>query len=99
MTFKQFFYSSLMALIVVAVTLFALKNFQDVEVVIPFLGTFHTKVFVVVVFSFLAGFITSGLLSIILKIFSLPSNLKKRKKSEIGSVPESIKNSKEKNSS
>ena len=71
MTLKQNIYFLIVAIIVIAVTLFALQNFQDVDVTIPFVGVFHTKIFVVVVFSFLAGFLAAGLLSLILKIFSI----------------------------
>ncbi len=96
MTLKQNFYAVLVAIIVVGVTLFALQNFQDVSVTIPFLGEFKTKLFVVIVFSFLSGFLTAGFLSLILKIFSLPSKMrKKEKKGETGSVSEVGKDSKE----
>jgi len=96
MTLKQNFYAVLVAVIVIGVTLFALQNFQDVSVTIPFVGEFKTKLFVVIVFSFLAGFLTAGFLSLILKIFSLPSKIRKKEKSvETGSVPETGKNSKE----
>ena len=97
MTLKQNFYAVLVAVIVTGVTLFALQNFQDVSVTIPFIGEFKTKLFVVIVFSFLAGFLTAGFLSLILKIFSIPSRIRKKEKSvETGSVPETGKNSKEK---
>jgi uncharacterized integral membrane protein len=82
MTLKQNIYSLIVAFIVVAVSLFALQNFQDVKVSVPFIGVFQTKLFVVIVFSFIAGFLTAGFLSLILKIFSLPSNLKRRKRGE-----------------
>ncbi len=96
MTLKQNFYAVLVAVIVVGVTLFALQNFQDVNVTIPFLGEFKTKLFVVIVFSFLSGFLTAGFLSLILKIFSLPSKMrKKEKRVEDRSVPEGSKDSKE----
>lgn len=96
MTLKQNFYAVLVAVIVGGVTLFALQNFQDVNVTIPFLGEFKTKLFVVIVFSFLSGFLTAGFLSLILKIFSLPSKIrKKEKRVEDRSVPESGKDSKE----
>lgn len=100
MTFKQTVYSFVVALIVVAVTLFALQNFQDVNVAIPFVGVFHTKLFVVIVFSFIAGFLTAGILSLLLKIITLPETLKKKRKvkGEAGPVPEVGENSKEKNS-
>ncbi len=101
MTFKQTVYSFLVALIVVAVTLFALQNFQDVNVAIPFVGVFHTKLFVVIVFSFLAGFLTAGILSLLLKIITLPETLKKKRKvkSETGPISEISKSSKEENPS
>ena len=97
MTLKQNVYAVLIAIIVGGVSLFALQNFQDVNVSIPFVGTIHTKLFVVIVFSFLAGFLTAGFLSLILKLFSLPSNLKKRreKSGEVGPVPKTVKDSKE----
>jgi len=96
MTLKQNFYAVLVAVIVGGVTLFALQNFQDVNVTIPFLGEFKTKLFVVIVFSFLSGFLTAGFLSLILKIFSLPSKIrKKEKRVEDRPVPESSKDSKE----
>jgi uncharacterized integral membrane protein len=100
MTLKQNIYSLIVALIVVGVTLFALQNFQDVDVTIPFVGVFHTKVFVVIVFSFSAGFLTAGFLSLILKIFTLPSTLKERKRrsGETGPVSETLKDSQEKES-
>ena len=100
MTFKQNVYASLIALIVVGVTLLSLQNFQDVDVTIPFVGVFHTKLFVVIVFSFLAGFLTAGFLSLILKMFTFPSTLKERKRrsSETGPVPETLKDSQEENS-
>jgi len=100
MTFKQNVYASLIALIVVGVTLLSLQNFQDVDVTIPFVGVFHTKLFVVIVFSFLAGFLTAGFLSLILKIFTFPSTLKERKRrsGETGPVPETLKGSQEENS-
>ena len=82
MTLKQNVYAVIVAAIVLGVTLFALQNFQDVDVSVPFVGVFHTKLFVVIVFSYIAGFLTAGFLSLILKIFSLPSNLKKRRKVE-----------------
>ena len=82
MTFKQNLYSIIVAVIVVGVSLFALQNFQDVDVSVPFVGVFHTKLFVVIVFSFVSGFLTAGFLSLILKIFSIPSNLKRRGQSE-----------------
>ena len=99
MTLKQNIYFLIVAIIVVAVTLFALQNFQDVDVTIPFVGVFHTKIFVVVVFSFLAGFLEAGLLSLVLKIFSIPSNIRsKRKESAAGSVSETVKDSEEEKS-
>ena len=99
MTLKQNIYFLIVAIIVIAVTLFALQNFQDVDVTIPFVGVFHTKIFVVIVFSFLAGFLAAGLLSLILKIFSIPSNIRsKRKKSATGPVSETVKDSKEEKS-
>jgi uncharacterized integral membrane protein len=99
MTLKQNIYFLIMAIIVIAVTLFALQNFQDVDVTIPFVGVFHTKIFVVVVFSFLAGFLAAGLLSLVLKIFSIPSNIRnKRKNSATGSVSETVKDSEEEKS-
>jgi len=99
MTLKQNIYFLIVAIIVIAVTLFALQNFQDVDVTIPFVGVFHTKIFVVIVFSFLAGFLAAGLLSLILKIFSIPSNIRsKRKKSATGSVSETVKDSEEEKS-
>jgi uncharacterized integral membrane protein len=69
MTLKQNLYAILIALIVVGVSLFALYNFQDVDVTVPFVGVFHTKLFVVIVFSFTAGFLTAGFLSLVFKIF------------------------------
>lgn len=97
MTLKQNFYAVLMAVIVIGVTLFALQNFQDVNVTIPFIGEFKTKLFVVIVFSFISGFLTAGFLSLILKIFTLPSKMKKKEKSvEAGSIPETGKSGKEK---
>ena len=99
MTLKQNIYFLILAIIAIAVTLFALQNFQDVDVTIPFVGVFHTKIFVVVVFSFLAGFLAAGLLSLILKIFSIPSNIRsKRKESAAGSVSETVKDSEEEKS-
>ncbi len=96
MTLKQNLYAILVAAIVGGVTLFALQNFQDVNVTIPFVGEFKTKLFVVIVFSFLAGFLAAGFLSLILKIFSLPSKMRKKEKSvETGSVPETGKSDKE----
>ena len=94
MTLKQNFYAVLVAVIVVGVTLFALQNFQDVDVTIPFVGEFKTKLFVVIVFSFISGFLTAGFLSLILKIFSLPSKMRKKEKSvEAGSVSEAVEDS------
>jgi len=97
MTFKQTVYSFIVALIVIAVTLFALQNFQDVNVAIPFVGVFHTKLFVVIVFSFIAGFLTAGVLSLLLKIITLPETIKKKRKvkSETGSISETSEDSKE----
>jgi len=88
MTLKQNFYATLVAVIVIGVTLFALQNFQDVNVTIPFVGEFKTKLFVVIVFSFLAGFLTAGFISLILQIFSLPSKLKREKSVENRPVSE-----------
>ena len=97
MTLKQNFYALLVASIVIGVSVFALQNFQDVEVTIPFLGEFKTKLFVVIVVSFFSGFLTAGFLSLILKIFSLPSKIKNREKSvEAGSVSQSVEGSEEK---
>ncbi|WP_457677725.1 hypothetical protein [Thermovibrio sp.] len=79
MTLKQNLYAIIIAFIVVGVSLFALQNFQDVNVSVPFVGVFHTKLFVVIVFSYVAGFLTAGFLSLILKIFSIPSNLRRRR--------------------
>lgn len=99
MTLKQNLYFIVIATIVVAVTLFALQNFEDVDVTIPVIGIFHTKIFVVVVFSFLAGFLTAGLLSLILKLFSIPSNIKnKRENSANRPVSEAVKDSEEEKS-
>ena len=96
MTLKQNFYAILVAVIVIGVTLFALQNFQDVNVTIPFVGEFKTKLFVVIVFSFISGFLTAGFLSLILKIVSLPSKMRKKEKTvEAGSVPETVKGSEE----
>ena len=95
MTLKQNFYAVLVAVIVVGVTLFALQNFQDVNVTIPFVGEFKTKLFVVIVFSFISGFLTAGFLSLILKIVSLPSKMRKKEKTvETGSVPETVEGGK-----
>lgn len=95
MTLKQNFYATLVAVIVIGVTLFALQNFQDVVVTIPFVGEFKTKLFVVIVFSFFAGFLAAGFISLILQIFSLPSKFKKEKKVENRPVPEVSKGGKE----
>jgi len=97
MTFKQNVYSVVVALIVAGVTLLSLQNFQDVDVTIPFVGVFHTKLFVVIVFSFLAGFLTAGFISLILKIFTIPLSLK-RKSGEAGQLPETVKDSQEEKS-
>jgi uncharacterized integral membrane protein len=97
MTLKQNFYALLVALIVVGVSVFALQNFQDVDVTVPLVGVFHTKLFVVIVFSFTAGFLTAGFLSLILKIFSLPSNIR-RKRVENRPVSEGGKDSQEEKS-
>jgi uncharacterized integral membrane protein len=98
MTLKQNVYAVIVAAIVLGVTLFALQNFQDVDVSVPFVGVFHTKLFVVIVFSYIAGFLTAGFLSLILKIFSLPSNLKKRRKVEDRPVPQAQPGGKEESS-
>ncbi len=99
MTLKQNFYAVVIAVIVIGVTLFALHNFQDVEVTIPLIGVFRTKVFVVIVFSFIAGFLTAGFLSLLFKIFSIPSNIrKKRERGEDRSISEAGKSGKEENS-
>ncbi len=87
MTLKQNVYAVIVAIIVVGVTLFALQNFQDVDVSIPFIGSFHTKLFVVIVFSFILGFMTASFLSLILRIFSIPSAMReKRRESASGQV-------------
>ncbi len=100
MTLKQYFYSVVVTLIVVGVSLFALQNFQDVNVAIPFVGNFKTKLFIVIVFSFFSGFLTAGFISLLFKLFSVPSMLKKKgeTKVEVGSVPESGKDSEEEES-
>ncbi|WP_083797273.1 lipopolysaccharide assembly protein LapA domain-containing protein [Thermovibrio ammonificans] len=99
MTLKQNVYAIIVTLIVGGVTLFALQNFQDVNVTIPFVGVFHTKLFVVIVFSFLAGFLTAGFLSLIMKLFALPTTIKrKRRKGEAGPVSEAGTDSKEEES-
>jgi uncharacterized integral membrane protein len=100
MTLKQYFYSVVVTLIVLAVSLFALQNFQDVEVTIPFVGVFKTKLFVVIVFSFFSGFLTAGFLSLIFKIFSIPSNIKKKREKNVENRPVSkgSENSKEEES-
>jgi uncharacterized integral membrane protein len=98
MTFKQNVYALIIAVIVVGVSLFALQNFQDVDVSVPFVGVFHTKLFVVIVFSFIAGFLTAGFLSLILKIFSIPSNLRRKRQSEDRPVPQAQQGGKEESS-
>ena len=90
MSLRQNIYAVLVALIVLCVTIFALENFQDVDVTIPFVGIFHTKLFVVIVFSFFLGLLTAGFLSLVLKILSLPA-LFRRESSETGHVSESFK--------
>ncbi|WP_142934409.1 lipopolysaccharide assembly protein LapA domain-containing protein [Balnearium lithotrophicum] len=100
MTLKQYFYSVVVTSIVLAVSLFALQNFQDVEVTIPFIGVFKTKLFVVIVFSFFSGFLTAGFLSLIFKIFSIPSNIKRKREKNVEDRPVSkgSENSKEEKS-
>jgi len=98
MTLKQNIYAVIVAVIVLGVTLFALQNFQDVDVSVPFVGVFHTKLFVVIVFSYIAGFLTAGFLSLILKIFALPSNLRRKKKVEDRPVPQAQPSGKEEKS-
>jgi len=95
MTFKQTIYSVIVAAIVIGVSLFALQNFQDVNVSVPFVGTFHTKLFLVIVLSFFFGFLTASFISLLIKLFSLPSNIR-RKKVENRPVPKELSNSKEK---
>ena len=94
MSFRQNIYAIFVALIVLCITIFALKNFQDVDVTIPFIGVFHTKLFVVIVFSFFLGFLTAGFLSLVLKILSLPT-IFRRGSRETGHISEGIKNGKE----
>ncbi len=100
MTLKQYFYSVVVTAIVVGVTLFALQNFQDVEVAIPLVGVFKTKLFVVIVFSFFSGFLTAGFLSLLFKIFSIPSNIRKKREErvEVRPVSKSGEGSKEEES-
>ncbi len=94
---KQNVYAIIIAVIVVGVTFFALQNFQDVNVSIPFVGNFHTKLFVVIVFSFVLGFMTASFLSLILRIFSIPSAIRdKRREGASGHVSQAGSDSKEK---
>ncbi len=96
MTFKQTVYSVIVAAIVIGVSLFALQNFQDVNVSVPFVGTFHTKLFLVIVLSFFSGFLTASFMSLLLKLFSLPSNIRRKKRVEDRPVFKELPNSKEK---
>ncbi len=98
MTLKQNVYALMIAIIVAGVSLFALQNFQDVNVSVPFVGVFHTKLFVVIVFSYIAGFLTAGFLSLILKIFSIPSNLRRKRQVEDRPVPKAKQGGKEESS-
>jgi uncharacterized integral membrane protein len=97
MTLKQYFYSVVVTLIVVGVSLFALQNFQDVNVTIPFVGIFKTKLFMVIVFSFFSGFLTAGFISLLFKLFSVPSKFRKKeeKKLEVRPIPQNGEDSKE----
>ncbi|OMH40993.1 hypothetical protein [Desulfurobacterium indicum] len=96
MTFKQLIYSIFIAAIVIAVSLFALSNFQDVNVVIPFIGAYKTKLFMLIVVSYIAGFLTAAFLSLLTRLFSI--SFRRGKKSEDRSVSETFKSGKEEKS-
>ncbi|WP_022846219.1 MULTISPECIES: lipopolysaccharide assembly protein LapA domain-containing protein [unclassified Desulfurobacterium] len=96
MTFKQLLYSIFIAAIVIAVSLFALSNFQDVNVVIPFVGAYKTKLFMLIIISYIAGFLTAAFLSLLTRLFSI--SFRRGKKSENRSVSETFKDNKEEKS-
>ena len=96
MSFKQILYSIFVAAIVLAVSLFALMNLQDVTVVIPFFGEYPTKLFMLIVVSYIAGFLTAAFISLLARIFSIPS--RRRKEREDRSVSETVKSGKEEES-
>jgi Na+(H+)/acetate symporter ActP len=92
MGFRSFLFFVSVAFVCAVVTLLAVKNFQDVSVFIPLYGTIRTKLFAVIIFSFLAGFLFAVILSLITKPFH-------RKKNEVRPVPEINKNSKKERTS
>jgi len=78
MSFKQVIYTLLILVIIVGVTFFAVSNFQDVDATIPFVGTFHTKLFVVIVLSFAAGYFAGSLISFLTRLLSRKEKVKER---------------------
>jgi len=78
MSFKQVIYTLLILVIIVGVTFFAVSNFQDVDATIPLVGTFHTKLFVVIVLSFAAGYFTSSLISFLTRLLSRKEKVKEK---------------------
>ncbi|WP_457567858.1 hypothetical protein [Desulfurobacterium sp.] len=96
MTFKQLLYSVFIAAIVICVSLFALSNFQDVNVVIPFVGAYRTKLFMLIIVSYIAGFLTAAFLSLLTRLFSI--SFRRGKKSEDRPVSETFKDSEKKES-
>ncbi|SNR58539.1 lipopolysaccharide assembly protein LapA domain-containing protein [Desulfurobacterium atlanticum] len=96
MSLKQVLYSVFVAALILAVSLFALMNLQDVTVVIPFLGEYQTKLFMLIVVSYIAGFLTAAFLSLLTRLFSIPSRRKKERENR--PVSETVKSGETKES-
>ncbi len=88
MTFRQIVYTLIILAIIVGVTFFAVSNFQDVDATIPLIGTFHTKLFVVIVLSFAAGYLSSSLIAFLSRLLSRPA--KKEAEKEVNVEDRSI---------
>ncbi len=82
MTLKQFFYTGMIVVVVFLVAVFAVSNYQNVIVSIPFMGSYKTKLFLVIIAAYFAGFFTAAFLSLISRL--LPSN---RRKKQVESGP------------
>jgi len=79
MTLRQIVYTLIILAIIIGVTFFAVSNFQDVDATIPLIGTFHTKLFVVIVLSFAAGYFSSSLIAFLSRLLSRPEKRKTEK--------------------
>ncbi len=94
MGLKRDIYAVFLVLIIVGISFLAMENLQDVDVTVPYIGFFHTKLFIVMISSFILGFLTSEVFSLLIRLFSIPSNL--REKHENRSIPKTVEDSQEK---